>query len=159
MLWRRGRLRSRSGRLGGSPGDHQLGGGGGGGYGGGASGGALSLFNNAGGGGGGGGSFGPTTAGFPATVYGSTATSYDGQDGSVLIATVAPADEVTAVPVANGSLSIGWQEPAQYSGFDVSYQALVDGQVVLSAPGVVDELDPDTAADVTVLATRARSPP
>lgn len=142
------------GGSGGSAGDTQLGGGGGGGYGGGASGGAWSLLNNYGGGGGAGGSFGPSLpGGFPAAVYESAGTSYDGADGGVLIATVAPAMDVSAQAVANGSVGISWQEPAQYAGFNVSYQALVNGEPVLSAPGVVDGLDPDTAATVTVLAT------
>ncbi len=143
-----------NGGYGGSAGDHQLGGGGGGGYGGGASGGALGLFNNYGGGGGGGGSFAPSSAGFPSPLYAAGPTSYNGAAGSVTIATVTPAGSVTATPVANGTVAIDWEEPAQWPGLgNVSYQAFVDGQPVLSAPGTVDGLDPTQTVAVTVVAT------
>ena len=142
------------GGTGGTAGGHQLGGGGGGGYGGGASGGALVLFNDSGGGGGGGGSFAPSAAGFPGPDYTSVGPSWNGASGSVAIGTVAPALDVTVTPVANGSLQIGWQEPAQWSLLgEVEYAAQVDGRPVLTAPGVVTGLDPAQSVQVTVLAT------
>ena len=142
------------GGVGGSAGSSQFGGGGGGGYGGGASGGALDGFNDYGGGGGAGGSYAPSAPGFPAADYDSLGPSWNGAAGSVTIATVAPALDVSASAVANGSLQIAWQEPAQWTALgDVSYQALVNGQPVLSAPGVVTGLDPAQPVQVTVLAT------
>lgn len=138
---------------GGSASSHQMGGGGGGGYGGGASGGALALFNAAGGGGGAGGSFAPTLPGLPAPVYETQQGQYTGADGEVMIATVAPAEDVTATPVANGSVAISWQEPTQYSGFETSYEALVDGHAALDAPGIVDGLDPTQPVEITVVAS------
>lgn len=142
------------GGVGGSAGSSQFGGGGGGGYGGGASGGALDGLNNYGGGGGAGGSYAPSAPGFPAADYDSLGSSWNGAVGSVIIGTVAPALDVSATAVANGSLQIGWQEPAQWSALgDVSYQALVNGEAVLSSPGVVTGLDPARSAQVTVLAT------
>ena len=103
----------------------------------------MSLFNNVGGGGGGGGSYAPSFPGFPGPVYDTTGTNFNGVDGSVEIITVAPAWDVTVEPVANGSLAIDWQKPTQAEELGaVTYQAIVDGQAMLSAPGVVTGLDP-----------------